>query len=379
MLTASQIKDLQPRDKPYKVSDSRDLFVRIDPTGAKYWVMNIVRQGKRSTKSLGKFPDVSAVEARRKRDASLGEIEVSKTGVNFRRIAETWHKHKSTSLTSDKYKAQILARLEADVFPQIGDSDISDISRATLVDVVQRVAGRGTIVTARKLCGYIEEILDMAVDLGAITTHSGTRLERVLPIATESHHAALSPADSGRLYSAMWSYSAEVATSCAMRLMALTVVRAQELALAKWDEIIWDENMWVIPWGRMKVKRKKLPHVVPLSWQAKAEFERLREINGDREYVFATIRSKHIHPETVSRAIKRLGFDGEQTGHGLRAIFSTAANESGLWTRDVIERQLAHGESDEVRAAYNRAQYLDTRVKMMQWWADWIDTSRVKP
>lgn len=369
MLTAKQIDALATKDKSYRVTDSRGLALRVDPTGAKYWIATVTKQGKRTTVSLGRWPEVSAIEARRKYSESQSKKAKTESGMTFCELTEKWHSVKESKLSSSKYAAQILRRVEVDVFPDIGNTDIAGLTRRELIAVVQKVADRGAVETAHRLSQYIGRILDYAVDCGYIDQHPGNNLGRILPAADETHHASLAPSDSGPLFAAMWSYRHDAVIAGALRLLALTAVRSSELAGARWEEV--QEDVWIIPAERMK--RKKLPHVVPLSFQAKAEFDRLRGMTS--EYVFQSGR-KFIHPETPAMAIRRLGFAGVQTAHGLRSIFSTAANESGLFSKDAIERQLSHKESDEVRAAYHRAEHLAERRRLMQWWADWIDASR---
>ena len=364
MLTAKDINALEPRAKPYKVQDSRNLFLRVDPTGKKYWIANIDRRGKRTSKSLGSWPDVSALDARRAMDALGGEDAKALAGSTFKEWAEKWHKLKQSRLTSTKYALQIAARLETDVYPAIGGKDIATLKRRELMAVVAAVADRGAVETAHRLAQYICQILDYAVDCGEIDSHAGSGLVRVLPAAETKHHAALSWHDAGPLFKAMWGYDGGVVVAGALRILAMCVPRAQELAGARWAEI--GADVWVIPAERMK---RKLPHVVPLATQVRAEFDRLRAVTGAGDYVFST-KKGHMHAETPAKAIRDLGFAGVQTEHGMRTIFSSAANESGLWSADAIERQLSHRETDAVRAAYHRAEYLEERRRLMQWWAD---------
>lgn len=368
MLTAREIEALLPQAKSYRVQDSRNLFIRVDPSGAKYWVANVFVRGKRSSKSLGRWPGVSALEARRRLVAVDQVADSRLAGLTLQALAERWHGVKASRLTSDKYAQQILARLDADVYPSLGQVDVAEVSRRQLIDVVSGVAGRGAVETAHRIAQYLGQMFDYAVDIGVLDSHPASHLVRVLPATQKSHHAALSPQDSGPLYHALWSYNGSIVIATALRVLAFCVPRAQELAGMRWKELQGD--VWLIPAERMKRDR---PHVVPLSSHVRAELERLRLVTGQGEFVFASGRRHgHMHPETPAKAIRDLGFKGLQTEHGMRSIFSTAANECGLWSYDAIERQLAHDESDKIRAAYHRAEYLDERRRLMQWWADWI-------
>lgn len=369
-LTHKEITALAPSTKSYRKPDIPGLALLVNPNGSKYWIASVVIHGKRTTKSLGSWPTLSTQEAREAFRILTSEKSRAASGQTFRQIAVLWHQKKEAEL-SQKYAAQILSRLQDDVFPLIGDQDIARITRKDLVAVVEAVAQRGVVETAHKLAGYIGRIMDLAVDRGLLEQHPGASLSRILESPVRTHHPAVSVHDAPKVFKSIWQYNATVATSCALRLALLTALRGKELAGAKWDEILWEEAVWIVPAERMK---RKKPHVVPLSRQAIVELKRLQE--SGNEYIFMARRRKFMHPETVNKTLQKLGFKGEQTGHGLRAVFSSCANESKLWHKDAIERQLAHNETDEVRAAYDRAEHLDERRKLMQWWADYIDAKR---
>lgn len=265
-----------------------------------------------------------------------------------------------------KYALQIDARMQSDVLPVIGKTDVAQIKRRELIAIVQAVAERDAVETAKRLAQYIRQALDYAVDCGLIESHAGGNLSRVLPSVEKSHHAAVPLDAAPAMFAQLWAYHGSVVVVGAIRLLALTALRSRELAGGRWDEINGD--VWVIPAARMK---RRLPHVVPLSTQALAELERLRAVAKQSEFIFPS-HGGHIHPETPSQIIRRITH-GKQTAHGLRSVFSSAANQSGLWHADAIERQLAHKETDAIRAAYHRAEYLDERKRLMQWWADGIN------
>ena len=191
--------------------------------------------------------------------------------------------------------------------------------------------------------------------------------------AQEKHHAALTTKDGARaVMRALDAYQGSFVVCAAVRFTALTFVRQVELRFATWDEIDWEERMWLIPAERMKMRRE---HMVPLSRQAIAVLEEMRRVNGTQPYIFTGQggRRRPISENTVRCALQSMGFAGEMTAHGFRSMASTLLNEMG-WRSDVIERQLAHVDKNKVRSAYNRAEYITERRQMMQAWADFLDS-----
>ena len=260
------------------------------------------------------------------------------------------------------------------VLPVIGSRRLDELHRADLVDVVRRVAEAGKVETAHRLGQRIRAILDHAVDHGDIESHPGAGLSRVLPAVEKTPMVAVTPGELPALLSAIETYP-EPVTRLGLLLLAHTFLRTSELIGAQWSEIR-DPETWVIPEERMK---RLIPHVVPLSWRVRAILEELRAMTEEESpYILASSQNPRcsISNNTLLFALYRLGYKGKMTGHGFRAIASTVLNESKLWGRDAIERQLAHRETDQVREAYHRAEYLDERRRMMQWWSGYLDESR---
>jgi integrase len=371
LLTNKKIDGAKPTAKPYKLTDAQGLYIHILPTGSKSWRYNYSFEGKNKTKTFGQDPMIGLADARQllnnfKIELAQGINEVSMT---FDTLKRDWLIHNNKKLKNAKHKQQIEYRLDTFVSPHIGKRAIDSLKRADFVSVVQRVQTGGIIETAHRVATHIRQVMDYAVDLGKIESHSANGLSRVLQTPKTKHMNCIAIEDAGKLFKAINDYD-EPVTRHGLLLAALTFVRTNELRFMKWSEII-DDKFWVIPESRMKMKK---PHVVPLSEFALKILNELEVFTGDDEYVFQSPkRAKHpISENTLLFALYRLGYRGKMTVHGFRALASTVLNEQSPFSHDVIERQLAHKETDQVRAAYNRAEYLDERIKLMAWWSDWV-------
>lgn len=287
----------------------------------------------------------------------------------FEDAAREWLKIKLPTLSNAKHQGQVQATLEVYAFPKIGAMPIDAIPRTKLVAVVQAVGDK--IETAHRVAGRITSIFDYAQDAGYIEHHGAAGLTRVLQARKiKKPMASIPPRDAGALMRAIEDYD-EPVTRLGLRLLALTFVRVGELRGMRWDELKEDGAIWVVPAERMKLK---LPHVVPLSSHARKVLAELRLLTGECDLVLESPirRGKPMSENTFLFALYRLGYRHRMTAHGFRALASTVLNESSGFEQDVIERQLAHQETDAVRAAYNRAQYLPKRRELMEWWGAWL-------
>lgn len=374
-LTARQIEQAKPKDKPYKLTDGAGLYLYIAPTGLKSWRKNFTHGGKQKTATLGRWPDVPLAEARR-RNAEFVASGANK--VTFEHAARQWLAVKLPTLSNAKHQAQVQQTLEEFVLPTLGTVPLGHITRRQLVETVQAIDARGTTETAHRVAGRIIAVLDFAVDSGWIETHAGAGLTRVLTARTiKRPMACIDPCETPALLHDIDNYP-EVITRWALQLLALTFVRTSELRGMRWGELIENGTLWLIPAQRMK---RRIPHVVPLSAQARAVLEQLRDIRGgaveNEDLVIPSVRQgKPISENTLLFALYRMGWRGKMTGHGFRALASSVLNEQSPFSADVIERQLAHKEKDAVRSAYHRAEYLEQRRDLMQWWANWLDNQR---
>jgi integrase len=385
------IKALKPKDKSYMVTDSGGLCLVVSPAGGKLWRWRYRFNGKEQSFSIGKYPSISLADARRKRDEARALVNEGKhptrekkikklrrieNGENtFESIARRWIDLKENKL-DHKYHKQCLKKLQLHVFPAIGALPITDIIIPDIVKVVEKIGERGTIETAKRTKQLISQIFRYAAQRGMCPHNPAADLRDILPTQQKKHHACIHPKELPQLLQQIALRERDM-SKAAMQLLALTFVRTGELTGAKWEEIDWEQQEWHIPKERMKMRR---PHIVPLSRQALQIFSDLRSITGRREFIFfsGASKSKHISNGTVLMALRRMGYQGKMTGHGFRALASTILNEKG-YNPDWIERQLAHEDNDKIRSAYNRAEYLAERKKMMQDYADMLDAIRTQP
>jgi integrase len=385
-LTALGIEKLQPKDKAYRVADGSGLFIEVSPAGGKLWRWRYYFNRKPQILALGKYPSLTLAQARKARDDARMLVEAGKhptrekkarklrsafDGENtFEKIARRWLDLKQKGL-NEKYRKQCLVRMEQHVFPIIGALPITEITIPDVVTVIEKIGNRGTIETARRMKQLISQTFRFASQRGLCQHNPAADLRDILPSTPERHLPSISPAEFPQLLKDIAGYNGDKFTKAAMQILALTFVRTGELIGAKWNEVNFEKAEWHIPAERMKMKR---PHLVPLSRQAISILKELQKITGEKEHIFysSKSKSKHISNGAVLMALRRMGYQKRMCGHGFRSLASTILNEKG-YPPDVIERQLAHEDSDKVRSAYNRAEYLLERKKMMQNYADFLD------
>lgn len=402
-LSEAKVKALKPKLRPYKVADRASLYVVVTPAGGRLWRFDYVRDGKRRTLSLGRYPAVSLHEARDRRDeaqrqlsAGLDPCEAKQArkrtakpseAPTFEEAGRRWQAAQEPRWSRD-YARQVLARLEDDVFPHLGTKRFAEIARGDVLECLRKVEARGLGETVRRLRQYIGAIYRFAGAEDESVVDPTPMLKGALNAVPEpEHHAALNPRELGeflvkvRRYEKQYSGDAE--TRLGLTLALLTVARTQELIAAEWSEFEHIEAparaLWRVPPARMKLRD---PHLVPLSKQACSALIELHEITGKGRYLFPVARgtpgrNRTMSTNTLLYAMYRLGYRGRATVHGFRRNFSTWANESGF-PSDHVELCLAHDDRDRIRAAYNAAQHLDGRRKLLQAWADHLDRERVK-
>lgn len=373
--------------KSYKISDERGLYLEVAPSGGKWWRLKYRFDGKEKRLSLGVYPDVSLKQARERRDDYRRQIadgidpsdarkaeKVTEAGLeSFEYVAREWHSKFSSNWT-EGHAARTLTRLDNDVFPWLGKRNINEINAPELLTVLRRVENRGALETAHRINQICGQVFRYAIATGRAERDPSGDLKGALPPTRVKHHSSITePKQIGELMRAINSYSGSFITAIALKLSALLFVRPGELRQAEWSEIDFENNEWRIPAEKMKMREL---HIVPLSKQSKALLEELQPLTGRSKYLFPSVRTntRPMSNNTINAALRRLGYTKEQmTAHGFRSMASTILNEQG-WNRDAIERQLAHSERDGVRAAYNYAQYLPERKKMMQSWADYLES-----
>ena len=380
-LTDTACRKANGKDKPYKLADSLGLYLEVMPHGSKLWRYKYRYLGKEKRLALGSYNEVSLAEAREKRDEARKSLskgldpsfarkeqkrqKTLNAENTFEAIAREWHIN-SEARWSDKHAKTTLHRLEEDIFPGLKGRPIKEITAPEVLDVLRKIEKRGAHEIAHRAMQTCGQIFRYAVATGRAERDPTTDLRGALKTVKKGHYAALESKELPAFLQALDRNDARLFshTRLGMKLMAMTFVRTSELIQAKWDEIDLEDRQWNIPAERMKMRR---PHIVPLSTQAVTILKELKELAGNRDWIFPSqINSrKHMSNNTILKALERMGYKGKTTGHGFRAIAMSTIKEKLGYRHEVVDRQLAHAPQNKVDAAYDRAQFLDERRKMM--------------
>ncbi|EKT1270796.1 integrase arm-type DNA-binding domain-containing protein [Salmonella enterica] len=400
-LTDTAIRKTKPTEKPFKLADSSGLYLLIKPNGSKLWYMKYRIDGKEKKLAFGPYPDVSLFKARQLRDAARAKVregvdpsadkkiaqQKKKNGHTFRQIAMNWHgEHRRWS---EHYANTIQRRLEMYIFPDIGDSLIDQITTETLLFTLRKVENKGFLEITARLKNYVTEIMRYAVKKQLIKSNPALDLDGEFTPPETSHYPALPLDKLPELLSRTDSYCGRLLTRYALKLSLLFFVRSSELRFARWSEIDWQQKLWVIPEEREQIEnvkfshrgtKMKTQHIVPLSDQAITVLKQIEALSGHLSFIFPGEydQDKCMSDNTVNKALRVMGYDTKKEicGHGFRAMACSALSESGLWSKEAIEKQMSHQERNSVRAAYiHKAEYLEERIAMMQWWADYLDVN----
>ena len=392
-LNDTYIRSLKPDLKPRKYFDGGGLFLFIPTSGSKLWRMAYRFNGKSKLLSFGEYPTVSLRDARARReeakqliakdiDPSEHKREVRQAKIDaernsFENIAREWHEIRMAEF-SEKHQGTVMYRLETYIFPAIGKVGITKLETQDIMAVVKPLEQKGNYETSRRLLQIISQVFRYAVITGKAKHNIAADMRGALRPRKVTHRAALvEPEKVGQLLRDIDDYEGYFPLVCALKLAPLVFTRPTELRAAQWKEFDLEAAEWRIPAERMKMRQQ---HIVPLSEQALVVLRDLYAFTGGGKYLFPSTRTetRPIADATMLNALRRMGYQKhEMSVHGFRSIASTLLNELGF-NRDWIERQLAHGERDEVRAAYNYAEYLPERRKMMQAWADYLTDLREK-
>jgi integrase len=388
-LTHPVLRAAKPHEKPYKLGDSGGLYLLVNPNGALWWRLKYQFEGRENLLSLGVYPRVSFQQARALRDeakkavanrinpSAKRQAEKFSTANTFEALGREWLSLQQNKLAPATY-SKAAWTLETLVYPYIGSRPIAKLSATDVLKVLERIEERGFNETAHRARQRCSQVFRYAVQTERAAHDVTADLRGALaPVVSEHHAAIIDPPRIGELLRAIDGYSGHIVTACALKLEPLLFVRPGELRHAKWAEFELDgyEPQSRIPAEQMKMREQ---HLVPLSKQVIALLRELQPLTGSGPYVFPSIRSRSrpMSDNTVNAARRRLGYTSdEMTGHGFRSLASTCLNEQG-YHPDLIELQLAHAERNKVRAAYNKAQRLPERRKMMQAWADYLDGLR---
>lgn len=400
-LTDTAIKAAKPRVKPYKLFDGEGLYLLINPDGSRWWRLKYRYGGKEKLLALGTYPGTGLKKARDKRDDARNLLDddidpnahrkaekaarADRDAGSFEVVAREWQAKQSETWAAG-HSERVLRRLVLYVFPRIGGEPIGSVTGPQLLDVLRRIEARGTVETAHRVKESLGAIFRYAVATHRATHDPSAALKGALATAQNKSYAAITePKQVGELLRAIRGYSGAEITRCALQLLPLVFVRPGELRAARWEEFEFDvtppqpgkkpkhpDPQWRIPAARMKMREQ---HLVPLSTQAVAILRELHARTGPEGYLFPSVRGKsnYMSENTINAALRNLGYTSEQhTGHGFRHMASTLLHERG-YKSELIERQLSHGDRNPMRAAYNFAEYLPERRKMMQEWADYLD------
>lgn len=396
------IRNIKPSDKDQRLSDGDGLYLLIKPNGSKWWRLDYTFEKKRKTLSVGVYPDVSLSLARAKRQECRQLIaqgidpsqqrktehtstkeqqaieECMALGLaipgSFEAVARDWLAHKYSKETTAVTLQKTTRQLELHAFPSIGSTPIKDLKSSNILAMLKPLANDNKIETVHRVRMLCNSIFNYAIVHNIVEYNPVIALQGALPAIQVTHRAAITePVRVGQLLRDIYSYSGTFVVTRALRLSALLMVRPGELRQAEWKDFYLDDAEW-----RYFVTKTSTEHTVPLSKQALAILTEVHQLTGQDRYVFPSSRNdgRPMSENTIRQALRTMGYGNEDmSAHGFRTTASTLLNERG-WGADAIERQLAHSPKDKVRAAYNRAQYMDERRRMMQSWADYLDLLR---
>jgi integrase len=394
-LTDIAIRNAKPGTKPSKLADGAGMFLLVTPAGGKLWRLKYRLDGREKLLAMGAYPDITLSEARKRRDEARALIAQGKdpsrekqrekvrsridAGNTFTAIAKEYCAKRRrdgergwapSTATRSEYLLSLLNG-------SIGRMPIAEIEPADILAAIRRIEGKGNLDSARRTLQLASAVFRYAVATARLRSDPTRDLRGALTAPKVTHYGAITDAKRvGELLRAIDGYEGQGLTKLALQIAPHVFVRPGELRHAEWSEFDLDAALWIIPAGKMKMRKA---HHVPLSRQAVDLFREMQAVTGPAGYVFPSIRtrSRPMSENTINAALRRLGYaSDEMTAHGFRAMASTLLNECGKWHPDAIERALAHGDSDKVRAAYHRGAHWKERVDMAQWWSDYLDTLR---
>jgi integrase len=389
-LNETKLRNLRPRASLYRVADSNGLCIEVSPNATKNWRYRYRYTGKATMLAMGTYPGVTLLEARRKRDAARALLKagsnpvayvraqraavVNRAANSFGAIAAEWFEQNAHRLTPGTLKRDRRI-VERHLAPLLGDTPVEELQAADLLAALKRIQASGALETAHRARSMASKMIRYAIATGRATRNPAADLIGALPSPNKEHFASITePKQVGELLRAIHGYSGQPATAAALKLAPLLFVRPGELRSARWADIDLDAAEW-----RYTATKTKTPHIVPLSTQATSILRELHPLSGRNEFVFPGARSvrRPLSENTINAALRRLGYSGDMmTGHGFRAMARTILDEQLGFRQDYIEHQLAHAVRDPNGRAYNRTAHLAERRKMMQSWADYLDSIR---
>lgn len=404
-LTDIKVRSAKPQEKEYTLVDGDGMFLLIHPNGSKYWRFRFRFGGKQHLMAFGVYPETSLADARQKREEARKLVaagidprqhkravkeDQAKEAITFESVARDWHA--SNQKWSESHSGRVLKSLEDNLFDAIGKRNIAELKTRDLLIPIKAVEMSGRLEVAARLQQRTTAIMRFAVQSGLIDYNPAQEIAGAVATAKRQHRAALELNRIPELLHRIDHYSGRTLTRLAVELTLLVFIRSSELRFARWSEVDFETAMWTIPGEREPLEgvkhsqrgsKMRTPHLVPLSRQALAILEKIKSMSGNRELIFVGDHDPHkpMSENTVNKALRVMGYDTktEVCGHGFRTMACSSLIESGLWSRDAVERQMSHQERNSVRAAYiHKAEHLGERRLMVQWWADYLDANREK-
>ncbi|EOZ4760881.1 tyrosine-type recombinase/integrase [Escherichia coli] len=402
-LTSAKIRTLKPSDKPFKVSDTHGLYLRVKPGGSRHWYLKYRISGKESRIALGTYPAISLSDARQQREGIRKMLALNINPVQqraavrgsrtpekvFKNVALAWHK--SNRKWSQNTADRLLASLNNHIFPVIGNLPVSELKPRHFIDLLKGIEEKGLLEVASRTRQHLSNIMRHAVHQELIDTNPAANLGGVTTPPVRRHYPALPLERLPELLERIGAYhQGRELTRHAVLLMLHVFIRSSELRFARWSEIDFTNRVWTIPATREPIigvrysgrgAKMRMPHIVPLSEQSIAILKQIKDITGNNELIFPGDHNpyKPMCENTVNKALRVMGYDTKKDicGHGFRAMACSALMESGLWAKDAVERQMSHQERNTVRMAYiHKAEHLEARKAMMQWWSDYLEACR---
>ncbi|MEX6312563.1 tyrosine-type recombinase/integrase [Providencia manganoxydans] len=402
-LTDAKVRAAKPLDKSYKLTDGDGMHLMVHTNGSKYWRLQYRFGGKQKMLALGVYPDISLAEAREKRDAARKLIangfdpsekrkevkeEQQKEFNTFEKVARDWHA--TNKKWSEGHSHRVLKSLEDNIFAAIGKRNIAELKTRDLLEPIKAVEMSGRLEVAARLQQRVTAIMRYAVQSGLIDYNPAQDMAGAVATGKRVHRAALELKRLPKFLQRIDAYKGRPLTKLAVKLTLLVFIRSSELRFARWDEIDFENAMWTIPAEREVIEgvkhshrgsKMRTTHLVPLSRQAIEILKQIYQFSGNHDLIFIGDHNprKPMSENTVNNALRVMGYDTktEVCGHGFRTMACSSLIESGLWSKDAVERQMSHQERNSVRAAYiHKAEHIEERRLMVQWWADYLDANR---
>lgn len=404
-LTDTKVRAAKPDEKAYTLTDSDGLFLYVHPNGSKYWRFRFRFGGKQHLMAFGVYPEISLADARERRDSARKQValgidprehkkelkeEQLKEFNTFEKIARDWHA--TNKKWSEGHSHRVLKSLEDNIFDAIGKRNIAELKTRDLLEPIKAVEMSGRLEVAARLQQRVTAIMRYAVQSGLIDYNPAQDMAGAISAGKRIHRPALELNRLPEFLQRIENYSGRLLTKLAVKLTLLVFIRSSELRFARWEEIDFTNAMWTIPAERQPIEgvkfsyrgsKMRTPHLVPLSEQAINILKQINRLSGDHELIFIGDHNprKPMSENTVNNALRAMGYDTktEVCGHGFRTMACSSLIESGIWSKDAVERQMSHQERNSVRAAYiHKAEHLEERRLMVQWWADYLDVNREK-